>query len=194
MHRMQCINSGLILVGYYLEGMKIAVTGSHNTGKTTLVGELHDLLPNYSIVDEPYYLLEEGGHVFPEMPGIEDFELQLERSIRCLEDCDGDTIFDRCPLDLLAYLICIDESVAYDVEPWLPKVRDSLQMLDLIVFVPIEIPDRIDFAAGEFRDLRTRVDEELREKVMDDRWNFGFAAIEVIGSPSERAGKIVTFL
>src|SRR6185369_13261844 len=60
--------------------MKIAVSGAHRTGKTTLVEELCRALPAYIAVDEPYHLLEEEGHEFAEMPSLEDFELLLERS------------------------------------------------------------------------------------------------------------------
>ena len=61
--------------------MKIAVSGAHRTGKTTLVEELCRALPDHLSMNEPYYHLVEEGHVFPEMPSIEDFELQLDYSI-----------------------------------------------------------------------------------------------------------------
>lgn len=47
--------------------MKIAVSGAHWTGKTTLVEELSRTLPDHLSMNEPYYYLEEEGHVFPEM-------------------------------------------------------------------------------------------------------------------------------
>jgi hypothetical protein len=37
--------------------MRIAVSGSHGTGKSTLVRELADRLPDFIAMDEPYYLL-----------------------------------------------------------------------------------------------------------------------------------------
>ena len=60
--------------------MRIAVSGAHRTGKTTLIDELLGALATFSAVDEPYCLLAEEGHAFAEMPCLEDFELQLERS------------------------------------------------------------------------------------------------------------------
>lgn len=42
--------------------MRIAVSGAHQTGKTTLIEELSRALPSYGVVDEPYHLLEEEGH------------------------------------------------------------------------------------------------------------------------------------
>jgi len=61
--------------------MKIAVSGSHLTGKTTLVEELCRALPDHLSMHEPYYHLEEEGHVFPGMPGVEDFELQVDEEL-----------------------------------------------------------------------------------------------------------------
>src|SRR5215210_662797 len=123
--------------------MRIAVSGAHRTGKTTLIEELSRALPTYTAVDEPYYLLAEEGHEFAEMPCLEDFELQLERSIECIVDSDRDQLFDRCPADILAYLMTHRDSDRFDIERCLPRVRGAMQRLDLIVFVPIEDPDRV---------------------------------------------------
>lgn len=171
--------------------MRIAVSGAHRTGKTTLIEELGRALPAYLTVDEPYYLLEEEGHEFAEMPCLEDFELQLERSIESIAQSEGNCLFDRCPSDMLAYLITHDEAEEFDVDRWLPRVRDAMRRLDLIVFVPIEEPDRVALSASDRMRLRRRVDEELRDIVLDDRWDFGILAIEVTGSPRERARQVL---
>lgn len=174
--------------------MRIAVSGAHRTGKTTLIGELVDSLPSFSTVDEPYHLLAEEGHLFAELPGLEDFELQLERSIVSIVESEADCLFDRCPADLMAYLIAHDESAGFDIDRWLPRVRDAMRRLDLVVFVPIEEPDRVPVTASDHRLLRQRVDEELREIVLDDRWGFAVPAIEVTGSPAERARRVLAYL
>ena len=174
--------------------MRMAISGAHCTGKTTLIAELSRSLPAFSTVDEPYYLLEEEGHEFAEMPSLEDFELQLERSIESLEESEGDCLFDRCPADMLAYLMTHDDSEAFDVNRWLARVRDAMQQLDLIIFVPIEDPDRVSVSTSDHRRLRRRVDEELRDIVLEDRWSFGVPAIEVAGSASERARQVLAHL
>jgi hypothetical protein len=171
--------------------MRIAVSGAHRTGKTTLVEELVRLLPGHAAVDEPYYLLEEEGHEFAEMPCLEDFELQLEQSIEALDEGDENRVFDRCPADILAYLITHDESEGFDLEPWLPRVRSAMARLDLVVFVPIEHPDRVPAADRDHPELRRRVDEELRDIVLEDRWEVGVEALEVTGSPTERARQVL---
>lgn len=171
--------------------MRIAVSGAHRTGKTTLLEELSRALSTYTVVDEPYRLLEEEGYEFEALPSVEDFELQLERSLECMEDSGKDHLFDRCPADLLAYLISHPDSDRYDVKPWLPRVRSAMQGLDLIVFVPIETPDPIRVFDPEDADLRQRVDEELRDILLGDRWDLGIEAMEVTGSVRERARQVL---
>ena len=171
--------------------MRIAVSGTHRAGKTTLVEELSRALPTWEVIDEPYYLLAEEGHEFSEMPSLEDFELQLERSIDCIAGSEADTIFDRCPLDILAYLVTHRESGKFDVEDWLPRVRSAMERIDLVVFVPVEDPDRIVVPESEDGGLRERVDEELREILLEDRWEVGVEVLEVTGTPRERVRQVL---
>jgi hypothetical protein len=146
------------------------------------------------VVDEPYYLLEEEGHEFAEMPSLEDFELQLERSIQCIADSEDDQLFDRCPADMVAYLITHHDSDGFDVDDWIPRVRSAMQRLDLIVFVPIEDPDRVVVSDPQESELRQRVDEEFRGIVVDDRWDFGVDAIEVAGTSRQRARQVLPYV
>ncbi|MFP2956315.1 AAA family ATPase [Myxococcus sp. 1LA] len=167
--------------------MRIAVSGSHRTGKSTLIEELADLLPSHVTVDEPYHQLEEEGHVFAETPSVEDFEAQLSRSISDLEEGPRDALFDRCPVDFVAYLLAHEDRDAFDLEAWLPRVRRALQMLDLIVLMGIERRDRIALSASEDDAFRLAVDEQMKELLLDDPYGLGVEVLEVEGSPSERA-------
>jgi hypothetical protein len=171
--------------------MRLAISGAHRTGKTTLMEELAPMLPSHVAVDEPYHQLEEEGHEFAAMPSVEDFELQLQRSLACLASDEDDQIFDRCPADFLAYLLAHEDADGYDVDDWLPRVRSAMQRLDLIVYVPIESPDRV---AGSGRDedgLRVRVDEQLRDILIGDRWDIGAQVIEVSGPVRERVRQVM---
>ena len=40
--------------------MRIAFSGAHRTGKSTLLAGVAERLPGYATVDEPYRLLDEG--------------------------------------------------------------------------------------------------------------------------------------
>lgn len=173
--------------------MKIAVAGSHRVGKSTLVEELAGSLPGYRTVDEPYHLLEEEGHELAEVPAVEDFELQLERSIECITEEQGDVLFDRCPADIMAYLLTHDDADAFDPGEWLPRVRAAIELLDLIVYVPIEDPDRIPVARSDAA-WRARVDEQLRAILLDDPWDLAPSVLEVNGAPRDRARQVLAHL
>jgi hypothetical protein len=171
--------------------MRIAVSGAHSVGKSTLIEELADALPAYLTVDEPYYLLEEEGHEFSELPSVEDFELQLERSIECLSASERDVLFDRCPADLVAYLLTHPDADAFDLDDWLPRLRPAMGRLDLIVFVPVEGRDRIALPRSLDVEWRARVDEQLREILLEDPWGFAVEVLEVTGSPRARAQQVL---
>lgn len=172
--------------------MKIAVSGTHCTGKTTLVEELHRALPTHVVVDEPYCLLLEEGYEFAAMPGLEDFELQLERAIQLIADSEENTIFDRCPVDILAYLITHSDASGFEVEAWLPRSRYAMEQLDLVVYVPVEQPDEIVCPDTEDGDLRARVDAALREIVLGGQWGFSVEILEVTGTLGERLRQVLT--
>jgi energy-coupling factor transporter ATP-binding protein EcfA2 len=174
--------------------MRIAISGTHRSGKSTLVEELAGALPEYSAVEEPYYQLAEEGQDFAEMPSVEDFELQLERSIACLEEDEENVIFDRCPADLLGYLLTHSEAEAFDLKRWLPRIRKAMATLDLVVFLPIEGRDRIVLLPSEDPELRMLVDEKLREILLDNPFDFNIGVLEVTGSPRERARRVLMAL
>lgn len=174
--------------------MRIAISGTHFSGKSTLVEELSRLLPKYLTVEEPYHLLVDEGHDFPELPSVEDFELQLKRSIACLEEDEPDVLFDRCPADLLAYLLTHEEGDAFDLERWLPRVQAAVETLDLIVFLPVEERDRIPLPASEDAEFRMLVDEKLREILLENVFDFDVDVLGVKGALQERARRVMAHL
>lgn len=174
--------------------MKVAVSGAHRTGKSTLVQDLLGHLPGYQAIDEPYRLLEEEGHTFGHPPSLEDFELQLDVSIRSVLGSPSNSIFDRCPADLLAYLAVHRDRDAFDPDLWMPRVREAMGRLDLVVFVPIENPDRIDAGADARPRWRRAVHEELGAILLDDSWDLGVRTMEVRGDPGERLAQVLSRL
>lgn len=172
--------------------MRIAISGAHRTGKSTLVAALASALPSLAVVEEPYHQLVDEGVPFEETPGLDGFVLQLERSLEDLEGGPADALFDRCPLDFLAYLACDPDPEAFDLARWLPRIVPAMERLDLVVFVPVEEPDRVEVPADE-AGLRARVHDELAEIVLADRWSFGVEALEVRGTPRERADQVLAW-
>jgi predicted ATPase len=172
--------------------MRIAFAGTHRTGKTTLLEAVHARLPAYQHVEEPYRWLEDEGHEFSDPPSAEDFERQLRRSIDSIAESGPRTLFDRCPLDLVAYLQAIDEDFAID--DWLDDIRAGMATLDLVVLVSIEAPDRIALPSHEDRRLRRRVDDRLRTLLLDDPYDFDPEVLEVAGTLDNRVAQVIRAL
>jgi predicted ATPase len=162
--------------------VRVAFVGSHRTGKTTLVEAVASQLPGYDVIDEPYHLLEEDGYEFSDPPTVDDFVAQLQRSIDALREPRRDNaLFDRCPLDFIAYLQALGE----DDEP--DGARDAIASLDLIVFVPIE--DGIVVGAHEDKRLRRDVDERLHRLVVNDS---DLNVVEVSGPVDDRVRQVLS--
>jgi GTPase SAR1 family protein len=178
--------------------MRIAVTGTHGSGKTTLIEDLVESLASYQSVPEPYWLLAQDGTPFADGPNTADLEEQLGRSCTLLLDqvTEDSVVFDRCPLDFIAYLDVVSASEGHE---WLPqgrllhRVGKALATLDLIVFVPLRQPDEIRVSI-EFPQLRSRVDRRLKAMLrQDDLGLLGHDTriLEVSGTREHRVTQIV---
>ncbi|WNG24861.1 AAA family ATPase [Cystobacter fuscus] len=173
--------------------MRIAVSGTHRAGKSTLIEDLAEQLEQYRVVDEPYHLLEEEGYEFASPPSLEDFLEQLGLSMELLEDEDRarNVLFDRCPIDFLGYLLTHEEADSFDLEEWLPRVRSSIRTLDLIVFVPVEETDRIKLPRHEDPIMRSEVDEKLAWIFLDDPFDLGTEVLPVGGRREARVDQVL---
>ena len=165
--------------------MKIALTGAHCVGKTTLAEKLQASLRDYLFIPEPYVELEERGYSFSETPEAEDFSIQLEYAIERICIDEPDVLFDRSPLDLLAYLYVTGGAKAS--QNFYMKVREAMTEIDLLVFVPIENPDLINCPESESPELRAQVNELLHEWISD----FDLETVEVRGTLSGREEQII---
>ncbi|PSK95239.1 ATP/GTP-binding protein [Taibaiella chishuiensis] len=165
--------------------MKIAITGAHNTGKTTLAEGLQEFLPGYTFKQEPYYQLEEQGHLFAATPDVDDFLVQLRYALAATGTTGEDIVFDRCPLDFLAYMQVLGAGEL--VRDWYDEVASFMAAIDLLVYVPVERPDRLGCPDDELPELREAVDEILAEWVYD----FDVPVLEVRGTLAERVRQVV---
>jgi hypothetical protein len=146
--------------------MRVGISGTHGTGKTTLAEALGARLPGHVVAGEPYYLLEEQGYEFGFPPSPEDFRALLTCSVRCLTDGRPDVIFDRTPLDYLAYLAATGSDPADQADA--ATLGPAFARLDLLVITPVTLEtERILPAAGQPA-LRERMNEALLKLVYDD--------------------------
>jgi predicted ATPase len=171
--------------------MRIAISGSHGTGKSTLLRELATHLDGYETVDEAYHLLDSAGCAFRDPPTDDDFVALVDYAASLFsERSTGDALFDRSPADYLAYLAAAYPDFVRDEH--IAATAAALATLDLVVFVPIERPDRIH--VGDAPKLRRRVDRVLREMLVEGAWPFSARVVEVSGSIAQRAQQVLTAL
>jgi len=157
--------------------MRIAVSGTHGVGKSTLVDEFLRLHPEFAYEPEPYaVLVEDYGEQFSEEPCVEDFLRQLEFNLERLgQHASGEkVIYERCPLDFLAYLNALDSNVP---EAMLKRISYAMQQLDLIVYLPLEHE-----GGAEYPKLRRAVDRELSDILSSTN----VTVVEATGSTEQR--------
>jgi hypothetical protein len=166
--------------------VRIAVSGTHVIGKSTLVEALGARLPDHAIVPEPYELLEDRGDEFEYPPSVEDFVAQLRQSIAVLRRTMPNLILDRCPLDFLGYIFASPGAGRFDVESWRGPIEAAMASLDLVVALHVD-PGHEPEVLVEDAAFRLAVDGWLRDIVDGD--GLGLCAgvkILSLGGPWER--------
>jgi hypothetical protein len=160
--------------------MRIAISGTHCCGKSTLIDQFLLRHSDYSHEAEPYVVLEEDyGEVFAADPSSEDFYRQLEFNVERLRHHKaGDrVIYERSPVDFLAYMLALndlgrDRESSQLVETSLNIVREAIHLIDLIVFLPVgdDEPETV-MADSEDPELRTAVNSRLEGLFHDDKFD-----------------------
>lgn len=156
--------------------MRIAVSGSHGTGKSTLIAAFLDRCPRYRHEPEAFETLgDDVDLTLDEGPGPDGLQALLEHTVRALAAYSPGAcvVFERSPADYLAYAAASrswSRGTSARFLKWAkPLVRRSLRHLDLVVLLPVskDLPAR----AGEDARFRRRVDEALRRALVDDDYN-----------------------
>jgi hypothetical protein len=146
--------------------MRVGISGTHGTGKTTLAEALCACLPGHVLADEPYYLLADEGYEFGFPPSPEDYRALLARSVQSLRSPRPAIVFDRTPLDYLAYL------AATGADPAGPAAAAALQpafaTLDLLVITMITAETEHVLPPAELPGLRSQMNDALLDLLHDD--------------------------
>src|ERR1700730_13723878 len=176
--------------------MRVGITGTHGTGKTTLAGALCARRPGHVRADEPYCLLEEEGHEFGFPPSLEDSRALLARSLRSLSSPPllPGVVFDRTPLDYLAYLAATGEDPSDEASA--AALRPAFASLDLLVITLITPETEQVLPAAEMPGLRSQMNDALLELVYDDPLNAweDVPVLELTGPLDERPDAVLAAL
>ena len=177
--------------------MRIAVSGTHGVGKSTLIDEFLATHPEFAHEPEAYtVLVEDFGEEFSSIPAVDDFRRQLEFHIERLRTYrPGEkVIYERSPVDYLAYVHALEQLGRERVSPYfLDKMEQSVieasAHLDLIVFLPLET--QFEILEDEDLELRRTVDQYLI--ALFDADQFGPArAVTTTGTTAQRLRTIET--
>jgi len=179
--------------------MRVAVSGTHCSGKSTLIDAFLSAHVRYLFEPEPYEVLSDlYGEGFGAEPSAEDFFRQLQYQVERLHRYgDGDrVIFERSPIDFVAYLLALDDLGRDTADAALTgqsiaTARNAVALLDLIVYVPAN-----DVAAPEDEDLelRSAVDARLERILFDDELGLFTSdrptILELAGSTAQRLQRL----
>ena len=172
--------------------MRIAVTGTHFTGKSTFIELITESLKNYEKIKEPYWQLVEEGIRFPKVLLVADFLLQLERSLKNIQSSESDCILDRSPLDFLAYIQCCEDASSFDYDLWEEEIIQKLSRLDAIFYIPVETPDRINCPNDADPELRIKMAFELDSIILKEEWPVQIYSLT--GTPEQRVSRALQYI
>jgi predicted nucleotidyltransferase len=173
--------------------MRIAISGTHGSGKTTLAEDFLAAHGDYLHEPEPYEWLED---VAAE-PDADDFWRQLELSVERLGSYARGTnvIAERSPVDFLAYLLALTDlgragrdcaRIASAAE----LAADGMAHIDLLVVLPLNDRDGILVPDSEDTALREAMNDRLLDIITaDDYALFGTGSprvVEIQGSRDRR--------
>lgn len=174
--------------------MRIVVSGTHASGKSTLIADVAAALPDYAVLPDPFELLDERF----DQPGPAMFLQQLRVAADRLEDDPpADLIAERGPLDFLAYLAAVDElgrGIASDeaIERARQMTASALRAVDLLVILPLAEGDGIRPGEDEDLELREATDAALLDLV--DEVELVPRTTRVVEITGDRAARAVALL
>ena len=196
--------------------MRIAICGTSNIGKSTLINDFLNEWNMYGREVRSYRdVLNEKGLPHSKNTTKESQKAILDYMVDTLKEFKkGDkVIFDRCPLDNLVYSMWAMSQEGNDVDEdfvdeCIPIVREALTNLDIIFFLPITKFNKIDIVENGERETDQKYIKEIDNffKVLQRHYhehpqdNPFFprddspALIEVFGTPEERIAMIRLYI
>lgn len=170
--------------------MRIVVSGTHASGKSTLISDFVLRHPEFTVLPDPFEMLDETD----DAPNASKFAAQLRIAAQRLgESNPGDNVIaERGPIDFLAYLQAMAELTGVPLDDELldravQMTSAAMANVDLLVLLPLTAGDEIHVGSEEHLALRSGMDEVLRELVDDpDVVGGPVLTVEIAGDPLRR--------
>ncbi|HET6968392.1 MAG TPA: hypothetical protein VFI44_08955 [Ornithinibacter sp.] len=173
--------------------MRIVVSGTHASGKSTLVSDVAGSLGSTQLGD-PFEWVDED-----EPAGASSFVRQLAVAAERLTELPpgSDVVAERGPVDFLAYLAALADLGRGSVAPGLlaalrATTAEAMAHVDLLVVLPLDPRDGIRVPDDEDPELREAMDGHLLDLSEDDELVGGVGSVvEVSGPPEQRLARVL---
>lgn len=170
--------------------MRIVVSGTHATGKSTLITDFARQHSEFTVLPDPFELLDEAW----DSPNTAMFTAQLRIAADRLvsDDQDECLIAERGPIDFLAYLLAMaeltDSPVSDDLVARATAMSvAALRTVDLLVVLPLTSGDPIHVGDDEYPELRDAMNDMLLDLIDDtDVIGSQLTVAEITGDPAAR--------
>jgi len=157
--------------------VRVAVSGSHGVGKSTLIAAFLDRHPEYAHEPEAFEVLADDIELTESgAPTPDGLLLLLNYTLAAVDSraAQAHVIFERSPVDYLAYAAASARAWQPDeardfLRTQKPIVRAAMRQLELIAYLPLPTAGPVG-RHGESKAFRRRVDACLRRALLDDRY------------------------
>ena len=178
--------------------MRVVISGTHGTGKSTLVADLVAARPGIRVLGDPYDELVGAGAE----ASTDAVLAQLETSARRLQRLRPglDIVCERGPLDFLAYLDALavlgrDRHARALAADAAETAAAAMEQVDLLVLLVSEPATDAQLSADDDPELRAAMQDALLELVDDPELvGAGTRVVELAGSREARLGALLAEL
>lgn len=170
--------------------MRIGITGSHGTGKTTLARALSEHLGISLITEQARSVARRMGIKDCSALGNNLLTASFQRQvllaqIKAEEKAGRDWVSDRTTLDCLAYWYLYGLSGLPETELYAEACLGNMRRYDLIIYVPAQIQTQADGFRLTDEASQEFVDQFVRDKLEQ------VPHVEVYGGPQERLAQVL---
>jgi len=173
--------------------MRIVISGTHASGKSTLISDFALAHPEFEVHGDPFDLIESDS----DGPDAGTFLAQLRASASRLTELRSGVraIVERGPLDFVAYLAALDElgrsgGAVGLIRRGAAITTAAMQHVDLLVVLPLSSRDRIEVPDDEDPELREAMNDILLELVDDSDMVGDAVVVEIAGDPASRLAQL----